>query len=170
MDGAVGVEEVENVEDEEEAEEADEADEADEDEDEAVGVLRQKSNVTGDAILLFELSCSELLLEPAESLELTDPCPECLLPECLVRVDRTLRTLSILRLKLVSLVWGSIIDGVDVDDEALECRPVLDMDSGDTERDPLGINRVSSLFSFLLLPWPWPWPPPPPPPLPLLLI
>jgi hypothetical protein len=66
LDGATGAAVVVEKEDD---------DEEDEEEDEEEGVFKQKSSVTGDAIRRLELSCSELLLEPAELLESNESWP-----------------------------------------------------------------------------------------------
>ena len=67
-------------------EDRDEEEDDEEEDDDDEGVLRQKSSVTGEAILRLELSCSALLCELAESPELIEsPAEErCVLPSSLL--------------------------------------------------------------------------------------
>ena len=73
MDGAVGATAEAGVEEEVEEEEED-------------GVSTQKSNVTGEAILRLEVSCSSLLCESLELLELIEPPVEEFLRLCSLRL------------------------------------------------------------------------------------
>ena len=70
LDGATGAAVVVEKDDDDDDDEDEE-----EDDDEEEGVFIQKSSVTGDAIRRLELSCSELLLEPAELLESNESWP-----------------------------------------------------------------------------------------------
>ena len=75
LDGATGAAVVVEKDDDDEDEDEEDDDEEEDDKDDEEGVFIQKSSVTGDAIRRLELSCSELLLEPAELLESNESWP-----------------------------------------------------------------------------------------------